>query len=76
MSTILIGTIEILRQRTRDVEVKRYCVTLLEKFGSFTHTRETLSQLDRDARDEVARLGGNPLMEAILDDLLNWDRPK
>ncbi|XP_046667342.1 geranylgeranyl pyrophosphate synthase [Homalodisca vitripennis] len=68
--------IQILRQRTRDVEVKRYCITLLDKFGSFSHTRDTLSQLDRDARDEVARLGGNPLMEAILDDLLNWDRPK
>uniref|UniRef100_A0A1B6KW37 Geranylgeranyl pyrophosphate synthase n=1 Tax=Graphocephala atropunctata TaxID=36148 RepID=A0A1B6KW37_9HEMI len=68
--------IQILRQRTRDVEVKRYCITLLDKFGSFCHTRDTLSQLDREARDEVARLGGNPLMEAILDDLLNWDRPK
>lgn len=56
--------------------MKRYCITLLDKFGSFSHTRDTLSQLNRDARDEVARLGGNPAMEAILDELLNWDRPK
>ncbi|XP_054266724.1 terpene synthase [Macrosteles quadrilineatus] len=68
--------IHILRQRTRDVEVKRYCITLLDKFGSFAHTRETLLQLDREARDEVSRMGGNPLMEEILDELLNWDRPK
>nr|A0A7D0AGU9.1 RecName: Full=Terpene synthase; Short=EoTPS [Matsumurasca onukii]QAX24808.1 terpene synthase [Matsumurasca onukii] len=68
--------IQILRQRTRDVEVKKYCVTLLEKFGSFSHTRETLAQLDREAREEVARLGGNPFLEAILNDLLNWDRTK
>lgn len=66
--------IHILRQRTRDVEVKRYCITLLEKFGSFEYTRDTLIQLDRDARDEVERLGGNPHMEAILDELLSWDR--
>lgn len=68
--------IQILRQRTRDVEVKRYCITLLEKFGSFDYTRDTLIQLDRDARDEVQRLGGNPHMEAILDELLSWDRKK
>lgn len=68
--------LDILRQRTRDVEVKRYCITLLEKYGSFEYTRDTLIQLDRDARDEVERLGGNPHMEAILDELLSWDRVK
>ncbi|KAK7791573.1 hypothetical protein R5R35_002863 [Gryllus longicercus] len=64
--------IHILRQRTRDVEVKRYCVSLLERFGSFSHTRKTLEQLDAEAREEVAQLGGNPLMEAVLDGLINW----
>lgn len=67
---------DILRQRTRDVEVKRYFITLLDKYGSFTYTRETLLQLDRDARAEIQKLGGNPHMEAILDDLLNWDIQK
>lgn len=74
--TSLICELDILRQRTRDVEVKRYCITLLEKFGSFEYTRDTLVQLDRDARDEVERLGGNPHMEAILDELLSWDKQK
>ncbi|XP_067009248.2 terpene synthase-like [Anabrus simplex] len=62
----------ILRQRTRDVEVKRYCITLLDKFGSFEYTRQTLEQLDKDARAEVEQLGGNPFMEAVMDELLNW----
>ncbi|XP_011303191.1 geranylgeranyl pyrophosphate synthase isoform X1 [Fopius arisanus] len=62
----------ILRQRTKDVEVKKYCVTLLEKFGSFAYTRTVLEELDRKARDEVERLGGNPLLVKVLDDLLNW----
>lgn len=64
----------ILRHRTTDVEVKRYCVTLLEKFGSFSHTREVLGDLDMKARAEVKRLGGNPLLIKILDELLTWQR--
>ena len=65
---------DILRQRTRDVEVKKYCVTLLEKFGSFSHTRHTLEELDAEARTEISKLGGNPLLEDILNELLNWKR--
>ncbi|XP_046471623.1 terpene synthase isoform X2 [Neodiprion pinetum] len=64
----------ILRHRTTDVEVKRYCVTLLEKFGSFGHTRGVLGDLDLKARAEVERLGGNPLLIKILDELLTWQR--
>ncbi|KAF7995555.1 hypothetical protein HCN44_006662 [Aphidius gifuensis] len=64
----------ILRQRTKDVEVKKYCVTLLEKFGSFDYTRTILAELDKKARDEVERLGGNPLLIKVLDDLLNWTK--
>lgn len=55
------------------LQVKKYCVTLLEKYGSFAYTRDVLHQLDLNARAEVAALGGNPLLESILDELLNWD---
>ncbi|CAG9136899.1 Geranylgeranyl pyrophosphate synthase [Plutella xylostella] len=66
--------LHILRQRTRDTEVKRYCISLLEKFGSFQYSRDTLQRLDAEARAEVARLGGNPHLEALLDELLSWRR--
>ncbi|CAH2105308.1 unnamed protein product [Euphydryas editha] len=66
--------LHILRQRTRDVEVKRYCISLLEKFGSFQYTRDRLQELDNEARAEVKRLGGNPHLEELLDELLNWRR--
>ncbi|KAK2579849.1 hypothetical protein KPH14_007532 [Odynerus spinipes] len=62
----------ILRQRTKDVEVKRYCVNLLEKFGSFAYTRCVLESLDKKAREEVERLGGNPLLVKVLDELFSW----
>ena len=64
--------LDILRQRTRDVEVKKYCVSLLEKLGSFKYTRETLEALDKEARNEVEMLGPNPIMNTLLDELLSW----
>jgi len=62
----------ILRQRTGDAELKKYCVTLLEKFGSLKYTRHTLEELDAEIRAEVAKLGGNPMLGDVLDDLLDW----
>ncbi|XP_011646732.1 geranylgeranyl pyrophosphate synthase isoform X2 [Pogonomyrmex barbatus] len=65
--------INILRQRTKDIEVKRHCIKLLERFGSFKYTRNVLEELDLAARTEIERLGGNPLLMKILDELKNWD---
>ncbi|CAL1688735.1 unnamed protein product [Lasius platythorax] len=64
---------DILRQRTKDIEVKRHCVKLLEKFGSFKYTRDVLEELDMKTRAEIGRLGGNPFLIKILDELKNWD---
>ena len=36
----------ILRQRSTDLDVKKYCVSLLHKFGSFKYTRDTLFELE------------------------------
>ncbi|KAK3590946.1 hypothetical protein CHS0354_034516 [Potamilus streckersoni] len=38
--------LSILRQRTTDNNVKKYCVQLLEKKGSFEYTRQILIQLE------------------------------
>lgn len=46
----------------------------MEKFGSFAYTRKVLSELDQEAREEVEKLGGNPHLIAILDELLEWKR--
>ncbi|XP_037791706.1 geranylgeranyl pyrophosphate synthase-like isoform X1 [Penaeus monodon] len=65
--------INIIRQRPKDLEVKRYCVSLLEKFGSLEHTKETMKKLEAEAREEIVRLGGNPHLERVLDELRNWE---
>ena len=66
--------INILRQRTTDIEVKKYCVSLLENFGSFQYTLDTLEQLDTRVRAEVAKLGGNVHLIALMDELKNWKK--
>ena len=47
------------------MELKKYCVTL-------SYTIHTLEELDAEARAEVAKHGGNPLLEDALDKLLDW----
>jgi geranylgeranyl diphosphate synthase type 3 len=64
----------ILRKQTEDVELKKYCVKLLEKFGSFRYTRNTLEKLDTELRAEAAKLGGNQILEDILDEMLDWKK--
>jgi len=54
--------------------LKKYFVKLLEKFGSLSYTRHTLEELDAELRAEVAKLGGNPQLEDVLDELLDWKR--
>ena len=56
------------------MELKKYCDTLLKKFGSLNYTRRTLEGLDAELRAEVAKLGGNPMLVDFLDELLNWKR--
>lgn len=52
--------------------MKKYCIGILEKLGSFQYTRDVLQSLDEQAREEVTRLGGNPHMDKLLDKLLSW----
>ena len=54
--------------------MKKFCVTLLETFGSVKYTRHTLENLDAEMRAEIAKLGGNPMLEDVLDELLDWKR--
>ena len=56
--------INILKQKTRDDEVKRYAISYMEKTGSFAYTRKVVAQLRDKALtsiDEIeAVLGSDP----------------
>jgi geranylgeranyl diphosphate synthase type 3 len=62
--------IHILKQRTQDVELKRYCVQLLHEFGSIEYTRQTCDDLAKQVYDEIDVLGGNTYLENIIQRLM------
>lgn len=58
--------ISILRQRTTDVDVKKYAVTYMHKVGAFELTLRTLRRVRDAALAELDRLGGNEMIRRIL----------
>ncbi|OQV25172.1 Geranylgeranyl pyrophosphate synthase [Hypsibius exemplaris] len=58
----------VVRQRTEDVNVKKYCVDCLTKLGSLEYTKTYLKELDNRARGLIADLGGNDVLLKFLDD--------
>ena len=64
---------KILRQRTQDVEVKKFCISLLEAAGSFAYTRSVMRGLDTEICEEIARLGGNTVISRVMEELRDWD---
>ena len=65
---------KILRQRTQDVEVKKFCIGLLEQAGSFEHTKNVMRDLDHEICQEIDRLGGNSVISKVMTELRDWDR--
>ncbi|KAH9498404.1 Geranylgeranyl pyrophosphate synthase [Bulinus truncatus] len=61
--------LSILRQRTTDYDVKKYCVQYLEKVGSFEYTRKVLVELETELLESVKSLGGNPHLSALINEL-------
>ncbi|XP_071578768.1 terpene synthase-like [Temnothorax nylanderi] len=63
--------INILKQRTTDTNLKTYCVSLLEKFGSLKYTRDILKELNQKIRIKIERLGNNPFLVKMLNEYEN-----
>lgn len=61
--------LNILKQRTEDMDIKRHAVDYMESVGSFRYTLDVLNALYAQCESEVAKLGGNPKLLAILVDL-------
>jgi hypothetical protein len=63
----------ILKKQTKDIEMKHYYIETLEKYGSLKYMKCLLDELDAAARVEIKRLGDNPLLIKILNELKDWD---
>eukprot|EP00455_Lapot_gusevi_P002875 TRINITY_DN11187_c0_g1_i6.p1 TRINITY_DN11187_c0_g1~~TRINITY_DN11187_c0_g1_i6.p1 ORF type:complete len:212 (-),score=21.98 TRINITY_DN11187_c0_g1_i6:152-787(-) len=58
--------LNILKQRTEDVAIKRYAVQFMQQCGSFEYTRGVLRELYQEILTTIEELGGNPLLSQIL----------
>lgn len=58
--------LNILRQRTNDVEVKRHAVQYMRDVGALTYTRSVLRELKEDLMRELQALGGHDQLEALI----------
>jgi geranylgeranyl diphosphate synthase type 3 len=59
----------ILRQKTTETEVKKYCIQYLNAIGSFAYTREVLLGLEKQLVQQIEELGGNPFLTSLIDRL-------
>ncbi|KAG1056242.1 hypothetical protein G6F43_001856 [Rhizopus delemar] len=59
--------LNILKQKSDSVELKQFALQLLEKTNTFAYCRQFLAVLEKEARSEIASLGGNKTLEKIMD---------
>lgn len=60
---------EILKQKTEEVELKKYALGIMEKTGSFEYTKKIMEEYTTRVLEEIRRLNGNKYLEAIVEAL-------
>ena len=61
--------LNILRQKTEDVDVKKHAVQWMERTGSMTYTRDTLKVLHSEVTLEIEELGGHFTLTQLVNRL-------
>lgn len=59
--------LNILRQRSDELSVKRHAVQWMNQCGSFQYTRNTLRDLKKSVFDELATLGGHDDLSSLVE---------
>lgn len=68
--------LDVLQKRPSTPTTKQYVIDYMrDRTKSFQYTWKVLDALERQAREEIQRLGGNPKLEALMD-LLTVPAPK
>ena len=68
--------LNILKQKTEDVDIKKYAVDYLEACGSFSYTIKRLEELMIEIKDELIKFPYNPDLEQIIEMLLDLGNEK
>jgi len=64
--------LKILKQKTEEVEIKKYALSLMEKTHSFEYTKKVLEEYREQITKSIRDLGGNPQLEAIMEALSKY----
>jgi len=67
--------INILKQRTEDVDVKKYAVQYLEQTGSLVYTKTRLDELKDEVLQHITTLGGHPVLVSLIHKLHSKTEP-
>ena len=59
--------LSILKQRTDDIDIKRYAQGIMRDAGSLVYTREKCKQLKVEISKDILGLGGNPALLKLMD---------
>ncbi|KAI8884525.1 geranylgeranyl pyrophosphate synthase [Backusella circina FSU 941] len=59
--------LEILKKRSKDIEVKKAALRILAQTDSLSYSRKYLKTLEREIRADIKHLGGNSKLEKIID---------
>ncbi|KAJ1461909.1 isoprenoid synthase domain-containing protein [Pelagophyceae sp. CCMP2097] len=63
--------LNILKQRTTNVDVKKHAVDFMQRAGSFEYTRLALRRIRGEIHAEIEALGGHAVLAALIDHLHN-----
>lgn len=58
--------LNILKQHSEDVNLKKCAVEIMREAGSFDFTLQALRNLDATIAEEIAKLGGNKILSALM----------
>jgi len=58
--------LKILKQKTEDVELKKYALTIMEKTDSFVYTKKVMDEYANRILVQIKELGGNKELESVV----------
>ncbi|CAO3623710.1 unnamed protein product [Cunninghamella echinulata] len=61
--------LNIIAQKPKTIEVKKYALEIIKRTGSFDYVKAFMKEKEKEARAEINRLGGNPILEKLLNAL-------
>ncbi|KAI9495705.1 geranylgeranyl pyrophosphate synthase [Zychaea mexicana] len=61
--------LNIVSQKPSAVEVKQYALEIIQRTGTFEYVEYFLKKKEQEARKEIVSLGGNVLLEKVMDSL-------